>query len=238
MKKNPLIVALDVSSQKKALEICNQLKGQVGFFKIGLQLFLAEGRDVVEEIKRTENDVFLDLKLHDIPNQVAGACREIVKMGVSMFTIHTHGGYEMMKWAAEATREEALKLNVKPPLVLGVTVLTSLDNKDLTEMGIARRVSEQVIGLATTAMKAGLDGVVASPNEVSKLRQIIGEDKIIVVPGIRPKGNATIDQKRVMSPSEAMVAGANYIVIGRPIIKADEPAIKTREILNEIEGVY
>ncbi|MDO8885413.1 orotidine-5'-phosphate decarboxylase [Candidatus Oleimmundimicrobium sp.] len=237
MKKNPLIVALDVSSQDKALKICHQLEDQVDLFKVGLELFLAEGPGVVKAIKETGANVFLDLKLHDIPNQVAGACREIVKMGVGMFTIHTQGGFNMMKWAAEATKEESLRLKISPPAILGVTILTSLDNNDLTDMGIKKKVNEQVVNLATMAMKAGLDGVVSSPNEILDLRQAIGKDKIIVVPGIRPKGEAAIDQKRVMSPSEAIAAGANYVVIGRPIIKDENPKIKAKKILNEIEGV-
>jgi len=237
MKKNPLIVAVDVSSREKALEICRELKDHVGLFKIGLQLFLSEGYGIVEEIKGLGVGVFLDLKLHDIPNQVAGACREVVKMGVEMFTLHTQGGSEMMKWAVEAVNDEASKLNITPPVTLGVTILTSLNNNDLINMGINKKVDEQVMGLASMAMRAGLGGVVASSNEILGLKQVLNKDKIVVVPGIRPKGAAAKDQKRVMSPSEAISAGANYIVIGRPIIEADNPEAKAAEILNEIKGV-
>ncbi|HDP69515.1 MAG TPA: orotidine-5'-phosphate decarboxylase [Actinobacteria bacterium] len=237
MKKNPLIVALDVPSKKEALDMVDQLKVYVDFYKIGLQLFLAEGHGVVEAIKDCGVNIFLDLKLHDIPNQVAAACRELVKMEVSMFTVHTQGGFEMMKRAKEAVEDEAFKLGISPPVVLGVTVLTSLDQKDLTDMGINRKVNEQVLGLASMATEAGLDGVVASPNEISDLKRVLGEDNMIVVPGIRPKGAAKTDQKRVMSPQEALTKGADYIVVGRPIIEAIDPLNKTVEILNEIKGV-
>ncbi|HAW60218.1 MAG TPA: orotidine-5'-phosphate decarboxylase [Actinobacteria bacterium] len=243
MPENPLIVALDVSESEEAIRLCHQLKDKVKIFKIGLQLFLSGGQEIVQVVKSLGGEVFLDLKLCDIPNQVVGACRQIVGMGVKMFTLHTTGGFEMMKKAAEATRAEALKRKVPPPLMLGVTVLTSLDQSALREWGIERGIIDQVVYLATLAKDAGLDGVVASPQEISAIRKAIGPSTggeggrfLVVTPGVRPEWFASCDQRRVLTPAQAVQLGASYIVVGRPVIESTDPVEAVSKILEEIKG--
>jgi orotidine-5'-phosphate decarboxylase len=232
-----LIVALDVDSAKDAESVCDCIGGSAVFYKVGLQLFLADGVHVVKNLKTRGFKVFLDLKLHDIPNQVAGACREVVAMGVDMMTIHTTGGADMMKAAAEAVRVAANEFSVKPPILLGVTILTSLSQERAGEIGFDSPISEQVVRLAVLAKNCGLDGVVASPHEISAIRSTIGEDFIIVTPGIRGTQDAVQDQKRVMSASDAISAGATYIVVGRPIVKAKNPAEAAASIVSQIDAV-
>ncbi|MEW5705187.1 MAG: orotidine-5'-phosphate decarboxylase [Actinomycetota bacterium] len=232
--KERLIVALDVDSKEAALSICQKIGNQAAFYKVGLQLFLAEGPEVVQALKNQGVKVFLDLKLHDIPNQVAGACRKIVKMGVDMTTVHTMGGFDMMQAAAEAIKQSSQELGVLPPILLGVTILTSLNQKRAGEIGITGLISEQVVNLAALAKESGLDGVVASPHETGSIRQKIGDDFIIVTPGIRSSDDATQDQKRVMSACDAIKEGASYLVVGRPIIGADNPANAVAKITSEI----
>ncbi len=229
MKNPPLILALDVSSQIEVARLCHMLRNRIDFFKVGLQLFIAEGRQVVELIHTLGGKVFLDLKFNDIPNQVSDACRESLKMGVEMLTVHTTGGFEMMRRAAEAVKWENGTTKV-----LGVTLLTSLDDETVREIGIEREVSEQVTYLAKLAQEAGLDGVVASPLEVTAIREICGGQFLIVTPGIRLPGIAAYDQKRVLSVKEAIKAGASYIVVGRPIIKASDPIKVVDQILAEL----
>jgi len=229
-EENPLIVALDVASQVEAARICNLLRGRVKIFKVGLQLFISEGRGVVDVIHSLGGEVFLDLKLYDIPHQVTGACEEIVKMGVKMFTIHLSGGRQMIERAVQAVK----KAGPARPLILGATVLTSLDQESLAEMGITRNLTEQVVYLAQMAEKAGLDGVVSSPWEIAPLRSACRKDFLIVTPGVRPQGKSSEDQRRVMTPAQAIKAGASYIVVGRPILQAADPRAAVDEILKEI----
>lgn len=230
-----LIIALDVDNKDDASSVCKAIGDKAVFYKIGLRLFLAEGRDVIELVKSSGARVFLDLKLHDIPDQVAGACREIVKMGVDMTTIHTTGGLDMMREAAAAVRQSAKEFGVQPPILLGVTVLTSLNQVRAGEIGFVRPISEQVVSLAELAKISGLDGVVSSPHEVKNIRERVGADFIIVTPGIRSFSEDIHDQKRVMGAYDAVKAGSSYLVVGRPVLKSDDPAAVADKIVAEIE---
>ena len=232
-----LVLALDVDDFKKAKELAGKLSDYVGIFKIGSQLFTAEGAKVVNMVNERGGKVFLDLKFHDIPNTVARAAEVATKLGVYIFNVHTSGGYEMMKAAAEATKKTSLALGINKPLVLGVTLLTSINQEILEkEIGIKKRLKEQVVHLAKLAKTAGLDGVVASPREIKEIRKACGEDFVILTPGIRPAGKSSDDQKRVMTPQEAVKLGADFLVIGRPIRNAANPVEAAKQILREMEG--
>lgn len=232
-----LVLALDVDDLKKANELVDKLSDYVGVFKIGSQLFTAEGAKVVNMVNERGGKVFLDLKFHDIPNTVAQAAEVATKLGVYIFNVHTLGGYEMMKTTAEVTAKTSQELGVKKPLILGVTLLTSINQEILEkEIGIKKRLKEQVIHLAKLAKAAGLDGVVASSWEIKEIRKACGEDFVILTPGIRPAGKSFDDQKRVMTPREAIKLGADFLVIGRPIRNAVNPVEAAKEILREMEG--
>ncbi|HSS21329.1 MAG TPA: orotidine-5'-phosphate decarboxylase [Pyrinomonadaceae bacterium] len=233
---NKLIVALDVDTDQRATELCAQLHGLVGMFKIGAQLFTAAGPDLVREIVGSGERVFLDLKFHDIPNTVAAAAIEATRLGVSLFNIHAMGGSEMMRRAADAVSECAQAEGRRRPQVIAVTALTSANAIALSEVGYAGTPAELVTRLAALAAAAGMDGVVASPQEISQIRAAVTKpDFIIVTPGVRPAGANPFDQKRVTTPSEAIQAGADYIVVGRPILESPDPVRAARQILDEIE---
>jgi orotidine-5'-phosphate decarboxylase len=234
-----LIVALDVDSDEKALEAVRKLEGRAGFFKIGFELFSSCGPSVVEKIRGSGRGVFLDLKFHDIPNTVARAARSVTRLGVRIFNVHALGGFDMMKSAAEACAEEALRLKTARPKIIAVTVLTSMDENALKKTGINDNISVQVVRLARLAKDAGLDGVVASPQEARLIREALGKEFLIVTPGVRPKsyrdgGHSRDDQKRVATPKEAIAAGADFIVVGRPIMEAKDPGKAAEEILKEL----
>ncbi len=221
---NPVLVALDVESAAKAIGLADQLRGTVGGYKIGKQLFTATGPAMVRELTSRGDRVFLDLKFHDIPNTVAGAVQSAVATGAWMVNVHASGGTARMKAAAEAAKRSADALGCKRPLVIGVTVLTSMTDAMLQEIGVARTVMNQVVHLAQLARAAGLDGVVASPQETRAIREACGPDFQIVTPGIRPADQqGTDDQARTLTPAEAISAGATYLVIGRPITGAPNP---------------
>ncbi len=230
-----LIVALDQPTKKEALDLCDRLGVTVDFYKIGLELFIQEGPKMILELKSRGKGVFLDLKLHDIPNQVARSCRRIAGLGVDMFTIHTQGGKEMIASAVEATLDESNKLGIDSPKILGVTVLTSFSQDDLTEIGVGRRLKEQVKSLSELAVGQGISGLVASPFEIEEIRALGGDGLLIVTPGIRLEGEERGDQKRVMGPKEAVEKGATHLVIGRPISQALDPQKKAYEIIKMME---
>jgi orotidine-5'-phosphate decarboxylase len=233
---NPIIFALDVASAAEAEHFVKLLGEQVWGFKIGKELFTWLGPKAVEIVQQGGGKVFLDLKYHDIPSTVAKAAAMATKLRVSMFNVHALGGAEMMRAAVEAAQEEAQKEGILPPVILGVTVLTSLQERDLRAVGIAQSVEAEVVQLAVLAQQAGLDGVVASPLEIAPLRKACGGDMVIVTPGVRSDKGRRHDQARVMTPAEAIKAGADYVVIGRPIKEAPDPLKATQEILEEIRS--
>ena len=233
---SPVIVALDVDGAAKALELADRLRGAVGAVKVGSQLFTAAGPDIVRRLTEAGHRVFLDLKYHDIPNTVASAAAEAAKLGAWIIDVHASGGLAMMKAAREAAHASAAKAGLTPPLIIAITVLTSFDQDTLGSVGVPRKVIEQVDALAWLAQEAGADGAVASPQEVARLRAARGDRFVLITPGIRPAdppgapARPKDDQARTMTPAEAVAAGANYIVVGRPIIAAPDPRAAAERI--------
>lgn len=230
-----IILALDVATEEEALRLTEQLP-ESHVFKVGLELFTAKGPPLFDALRSQNKKVFLDLKLHDIPNTVAGAVKRGTHHGVYMMTLHTSGGKEMMERAADTAAEEAAKLGKERPLLVGVTVLTSLKAEHLQTIGIESDTEEQVLRLAGLAKEAGLDGVVCSPQEIDLVKGEYGHDFLVVAPGIRPAWAAAQDQKRILTPVEAIRKGADFIVIGRPIIKDPDPRNAFQRILEEIRS--
>ncbi len=233
--KEKLIVALDVASRREAFYFVRQLQDAVGAYKIGMQLYNSEGPDMVEYIQLYGGKTFIDLKFHDIPNTVAETSRVMARREAFMYTLHASGGSKMLKAAAVAAAEEAAKLDTVKPLALGVTVLTSISQEDFNEeMGINANISEHVVTLAKIAQKSGLDGVVCSPHEIKAIRAACGNDFLIVTPGVRPAWAASDDQERILTPKEAILNGASYLVVGRPITKAEDPLAAAEMIVEEM----
>ena len=226
---NKLIVALDFDSKYKAIQSVEHLREDVKLFKVGLELFSVCGPEIIAEIRNMGCDVFLDLKFHDIPNTVEKAAHAVSGLGAFMFNVHALGGLEMMKRAKYAAGDKSK--------VIAVTILTSTDENALKKCGINVNIEDEVIKLAALAKEAGMDGVVASAKEASRIRKELGKDFLIVTPGIRPASAASDDQKRVATPREAIDAGADYIVVGRPITGATNPLEAAREVLKEILAV-
>jgi orotidine-5'-phosphate decarboxylase len=227
--KDRLIVALDVANVEKARALVQSLGDSVTFFKVGKELFTAAGPSVVRDLVASGKKVFLDLKFHDIPNTVAGAVRTAASLGVSLLTVHAAGGSKMLHAAAEAAAQSSAR-----PIVLAVTVLTSFTAADLEEVGVSGGVEAQVLRLAGLALNAGCGGIVASAQEASRLRHALGCGFTLVTPGIRPAGSVAGDQARVVTPEDAIRAGANYLVVGRPITASDDPPNAAHAIITQI----
>ena len=232
--RNPLIAALDVPSAEQALKLAALVAPAVGAFKIGKELFVAAGPDIVRRVRDTGAAVFFDLKFHDIPNTVARAIAAATRLDVQMLTVHTSGGLEMMRAAEKSAQDTPKSLGWQAPLVLGVTVLTSADNATLAEIGCEPDTERQVARLAQLAVKAGLRGLVCSPLEIVALRKILPAQVQLVTPGIRTGAEKADDQKRTLSPREAIAAGANWLVIGRPIYAAENPRAAAEKILESL----
>jgi orotidine-5'-phosphate decarboxylase len=226
---NPVFVALDTTDPDYALHLAERIRGHVGGLKLGLEYFNANGPDGVHPFLDMGLPVFLDLKYHDIPNTVAGACRAAAGLGVSILNVHAQGGAAMMRAALDAVKSTSPATKL-----IAVTMLTSLSDEDMPSVGLMPPVGDQVLRLAGLAQQCGLDGVVCSAHEIARLRKELGPDFLLVVPGIRPAGSAVGDQKRVMGPAEAMRAGASLLVIGRPITGATDPALAARDIAQSL----
>ena len=232
--KNPIICALDTTDVGQAKTLSQQLAGNVGALKLGLEFFTANGAAGVAQIASAAFPVFLDLKFHDIPNTVAKAIKATASIDAFMMTVHTQGGAAMMRASADASSENAAKTGNNRALIVGVTILTSLDQNDLGSIGVAGNVADQAVRLAELAQKSGLDGVVCSPHEIELIRKACGPDFTLVVPGIRPAGSSAGDQKRVLTPKEARDLGASYLVIGRPITESADPKMAAGAILSSL----
>lgn len=224
-----IIVALDYPDATSALALVASLRELVSFYKIGLQLFTADGAETVQQLKSQGKHVFLDLKFHDIPNTVAGAVKSVARLGIDLLTVHAAGGAAMMEAAVKAAEDSP-----NPTTVLAVTVLTSMDAAALRTVNVAASPAEQVLLLAKLAREAGCGGIVCSPEEITAVRSVIGTEMKIVVPGIRPAGSSTGDQARVATPNEALSHGADYLVIGRPITATADPRAAAQAILNSL----
>ena len=233
--KEKLIVALDVDNADRGIELFKALRDSAGMFKVGMQLFTAAGPELVRNIVSNGGRVFLDLKYHDIPNTVALAGIEATRLGVSIFNIHASGGTEMMKRTVQAVAETAQRENLTKPKVIGVTVLTSVDRQTLQQIGIEEEAQPVVTRLAVLAQECGLDGVVASAREIKTIRETVSQSPfLIVTPGMRSASEAADDQRRTMSVGDAIRVGADYVVVGRPILAAPDPAFAARRIVDEI----
>jgi orotidine-5'-phosphate decarboxylase len=229
--RDRLAVALDVADSRGALELVDRLDGVCRWVKVGMELYYAAGNELVETLRGRGYRIFLDLKLHDIPNTVAGAVRSVTGVGAELLTVHASGGPAMLRAAAEAAQAEGA------PKLLAVTVLTSMDAAELNAAGVQGTPVEQVLRLAKLAKSSGIDGMVCSPEEVAAVRSATGQETILVVPGVRPAGAAADDQRRVATPAEAISRGASMLIVGRPITKAADPAKAARAILEEIGKV-
>lgn len=233
-----IILALDVDTHEQALHLVRELAPYVGAFKIGMQLYNSVGPAIVEEVNLCGGKVFVDLKFHDIPNTVASAGKVLTRQHCYMFNVHAAGGREMMKKTADEVKTEAAALGIKAPLILAVTVLTSISDQQLKEEMYVQgmNVRELAVNWAVMAQQSGLDGVVCSPREITAIRDACGPDFKIVTPGIRPIWSEANDQKRITTPWDALDLGADYMVIGRPITKAENPRAAAMRIIEELEG--
>jgi orotidine-5'-phosphate decarboxylase len=231
-----LIVALDVDNLEQAKDLVRLLAPEVGMFKIGKQLFTHAGPQAVRLIQDLGGEIFLDLKFHDIPNTVAKAAIEATRLGVRMFNVHASGSLEMMRTTVKEVERVSRQQKLRRPIMLAVTVLTSLGQEDLQRVGVERKVADQVVRLALLTKQAGMDGVVASPHEVADIRATCGRQFVIVTPGIRPAEANRDDQQRVMTPGDAVRAGVDYIVVGRPILESKDPVKAARTIVAEMEN--
>ncbi|MBD2679018.1 MULTISPECIES: orotidine-5'-phosphate decarboxylase [Nostoc] len=232
-----VIVALDVPDEETAIALVDRLE-DVTFFKVGLELFTSTGPKILEMLKSRQKRIFLDLKFDDIPNTVAGACRSAARYGVDLLTIHATCGREALKAATEAAQVGAAQAGVKPPKLIAITLLTSISARQLAfDLKIPLELPEYALQMALMAQESGLDGVVCSPQEVAQLRQTCGDDFLLVCPGVRPTWADTADQKRSLTPAQAMIAGADYLVIGRPITTAADPELAWNRICEDLSAI-
>lgn len=237
MADKRLIAALDFHTLDDTKNLVTTLGDTVSHYKVGMELFYSVGGEIVRWLREQNKDVFLDLKLHDIPNTVAGGLCSLMNLGATMMNVHASGGYTMMKTAADRLHEEATKQQIACPKLIAVTVLTSINAQDWQELGHTQSIPEAVVRWAKLTQKAGLDGVVASPQEAKLIREACGDDFLIVTPGIRPTGSAVNDQSRIATPAKALTAGATHLVVGRPIRSAEDPKAAATAILKEMETV-
>ena len=237
MTDERLIAALDVPTRDDAERLVERLGTSVSYYKVGMELFYALGGDIVAWLKEREKKVFLDLKLHDIPNTVGNGLCSLLRLRPDILNVHTAGGLRMMQTASEALHHAADQAGIPCPKLIGVTVLTSMDAEDWAGLGHTGTIADAVLRRAKLAQEAGLDGVVASPAETAEIRRVCGDDFLIVTPGIRPAGVSHDDQRRVMTPAGAIRAGASQIVVGRAIYAAENPRAAAEEILKEMEAV-
>ena len=237
MADNRLIVALDVHSMTDVHTLIERLGDSVSYYKVGMELFYRVGTEVLTYLHDQKKSIFLDLKLHDIPNTVAEGLCSLINLHADMLNVHASGGYEMMRISVERVHEQAAQDGIPAPKLIAVTILTSIDGDDWKEMGFSQEIREQVIRFASLAKKAGMDGVVASPQEAAAIREACGSDFLIVTPGIRPAGADINDQSRIATPSVALRNGATHLVVGRPIRAAKDPKAAAEAIIREMERV-
>lgn len=238
MQSDPrLIAALDFPTVEAAKKAVEEIGDAVAYYKVGMELYYAAGNDMIRFLKEHDKKVFLDLKLQDIPNTVASALKVEARLGVDMINVHAVGGKKMMEAAAKAVKETAEKLGVERPKLIAVTILTSMDEEQFADLNYKNTIPEQVVALAKLAKAAGLDGVVASPKEAAAIREACGPDFLIVTPGVRPAGSALDDQSRVTTPAQAFANGSTHIVVGRPIMKAENRKQAAEAIVEEIKTI-
>jgi orotidine-5'-phosphate decarboxylase len=236
-KDSRLIAALDVNTLQEVREITAELGNLVQCYKVGMQLYYSQGNAVLAYLQEQNKDVFLDLKLHDIPTTVAKSAVVLARLGVTLLTVHALGGSAMLQAVCCSVREEAARLEIVPPKILAVTILTSMDQNQLNQIGCTSAVDQEVLKLASLAQASGADGVVASPREARQIRQQCGATFLIVTPGIRPAGAALNDQNRVASPAQALADGATHLVIGRPILAAQDRRLAAQQIWDEMRNM-
>ena len=234
---NRLIVALDFSTMEEAIQLVLELADNVSYYKVGMELYSSAGAPMITFLKNQGKNVFLDLKLQDIPNTVAKSLSVLTALGADMMNVHAVGGGKMMEEAVISVKETALKLGRTTPKLIAVTVLTSMDNAQWSELNYAKPIAQQVVELAKLAQKSGMDGVVASPQEATSIRKACGDNFLIVTPGVRPAGSAVNDQSRIATPMWAMKNGSTHIVVGRPITQAADKILAAQNIVAEIRGV-
>ncbi|MDY6290308.1 MAG: orotidine-5'-phosphate decarboxylase [Succiniclasticum sp.] len=238
MQSDPrLIAALDFPTAEAAQQAVKEIGDAVSYYKVGMELYYAAGNDMIRFLKENGKKVFLDLKLQDIPNTVASALKVETTLGVDMINVHAVGGKKMMEAAAKAVKEKAEELGIERPKLLAVTILTSMDEEQFADLNYNNTIAEQVVSLAKLANAAGLDGVVASPKEAAAIRKACGPDFLIVTPGVRPAGSALDDQSRVTTPAQAFANGSSHIVVGRPIMKAEDRKEAAAAIVEEIKNL-
>lgn len=236
--KDRLIVALDYSSDEPVKQLVTSLDDSVSYYKVGMELYYSVGESIIHYLKEQQKNVFLDLKLYDIPNTVAKGLSALTRLGANMMNVHASGGSLMMQKAVEAVADEASRLSIARPQVIAVTILTSMNQEQWGQMGHTSEISDQVVRLALLAKESGMDGVVASPQEASAIRSVCGDNFLIVTPGVRPVGAAVNDQSRIATPSSALRQGSTHLVVGRPITAAPDGQAAAKAILEEMEGAF